>query len=239
MMNLLVHFIDVVGVWSINPYQRCTHRCQYCIARSQGESTPWYDQDAIIPALRAGLSQVPADMELGIGAMVDAYPPVERDFGLTRLVLEELIRQHRSFCISTKSDMVVRDSDLLASYDRHCDVYLSLCTLNEQAVHVLEPGAPSAVQRVAALHELHAIGVDVNIDAAPWIPGISDAAALITILPPGATIQFAPLALHHCGGRISLLGQQYDQAEIDVAYQRERERIGEREGIIWKAPIPM
>ena len=238
MIDKLVHYLDIVGIWSINPYQRCAHRCQYCIACSQGESTPWYGADALIPVFRSGLAQVPGGTELFIGVLADAYPPVERDNGLTRLLIEELVRQQRPFCISSKSDLVCREIDLLAGYREHCDVYLSLCSMQEEALRVLEPGAPAAAQRIAALHRLHAAGIAVNIDAAPWIPGISDAAALIAMLPDGANIQFAPLDLHHCNGSITLLGWRYTQAEIDAAYRQERARIGEQARVIWKDPLP-
>ncbi|MHB9133377.1 MAG: hypothetical protein ACYDBB_20105 [Armatimonadota bacterium] len=43
--NQLLYYIDVVGVWSVNPYRHCSHRCCYCIAGSQGESTPWFTPD--------------------------------------------------------------------------------------------------------------------------------------------------------------------------------------------------
>jgi len=55
---MLIHFIPAVGIWTITPYRGCAHRCVYCIAGSQGESVPWHDAEALLPALREGLAQV-------------------------------------------------------------------------------------------------------------------------------------------------------------------------------------
>ncbi|MHB9133378.1 MAG: radical SAM family protein [Armatimonadota bacterium] len=180
------------------------------------------------------MAKVPIDTELFIGAMTDAYPPQEKELGITRLILRELIAQRRPFCINTKSDLVCRDIDFLAAYQEHHDVCLSLCTLNEQALQALEPGAPTAAARLQALRQLHQAGIEVAIDASPWIPGISDADALIAVRPTGVTIQFAPLDIRHIGGSVRLLGRQLTQQEIDEAYHEERERLGEIAGVIWK-----
>lgn len=236
-MSDFVHFNNAVNIWSINPYQGCAHRCLYCIAGSQGESIPWHDRETIIPALRERLAEVPPDAELFVGGMTDAYPPLEQELGLTRLVVEELIAQGRPFCLCTKSDLVCREIDVMRRYAGHCDVNLSLCSLGDAALASLEPGAPSATARIAALHLLRKSGIDVIIDAAPWIPGISDAAAVIASRPAGTPVQFAPLHIPHPSGVITLLGRRYTQQEINDAYQRERERFGNNPDLIWKDPL--
>jgi len=233
----LLRYIPAVGIWSVNPYRKCAHRCLYCIAARQGDSVPWYGRDVAVEVLRSGLVRVPADAELFVGALTDAYPPVERELGLARLLIQELIDQRRAFSIATKSDLICRDIDLLAGYQGHCDVSLSLCMLDEAAARVLEPGAPCVARRLAALRTLHEAGIAINVDAAPWLPGISDTEALLAVLPPGATIQFAPLELRYLGGRLVLPGREITQEEAYAAYARERERIGPREGVTWKDPL--
>lgn len=235
--NRFLQYLDPVGVWSINPYRRCQHRCLYCISSSQGESSPWFPAGAVIPALRTRLPQVPATSEIFLGAIVDGYPPIERGLGITRLILRELVDQERPFCINTKSDLVTRDIDLLREHTAHCDVYMSLCSLDDDALWVLEPGAPSSFERLEAIRLLHAAGVEVAIDASPWIPGITDARELIAQRPEGVPMQFAPLNITHLGGVITLLGRKYTQPEIDADYLITRSTVGDIDGITWKDPI--
>lgn len=236
--NRFLHYIEPVGVWSINPYRQCQHRCLYCISNSQGDSIPWFPAGAVVPALRSRLPQVPPDSELFVGALVDAYPSIERGLGITRLILRELVNQERPFCITTKSDLVTRDIDLLSEHPGHCDISISLCTLDDDALWLLEPGAPSSSERLAAIQMMRAAGIEVLIDAAPWIPGISNARELIVQRPGDVPIQFAPLDLHPFGGQITLLGRKYIQDEIEAEYYKERDSIGMIDGVVWKDPLP-
>lgn len=232
----LVWFIDHPSArsWSVNPYRRCGIRCVYCLARSQGKAEPWFGPDRIVEELRARLSAVPLDIEVGVGALVDAYPPEEEDLGLTRIVLSELSREKRPFCINTKSNLVQRDADILLRHSGHCDVFMSLCTLDEGMISKLEVNAPSAADRLRAVSELHRAGVDVHIDAAPWIPGISDIGALLEAIPAGVGIQVAPLDIRHIGAGATLGGMRFTQEQIEAAYRDHRKALGENPRVRWK-----
>lgn len=231
-----VHYIDQAGIWSINPYRQCEHNCLYCIAGSQGRSEPWHPAAAVVPALRSHLTHLPDDIELFVGALVDAYPTIELTTGITRLVLRELVNQERPFCITTKSDLVTRDLDLLCEHAGHCDVIISLSTLDADVLWTLEPGAPTAAQRLDAVRELHAAGIQVAIDASPWIPGISRADEIIDRRPHDVPVQFAPLDLGRFGGSFTLGNRTYTQHEIDTAYLVARESVGSVVGVVWKDP---
>ena len=234
----LLWFINKVGVWSVNPYRKCPFRCVYCIAASQGEAIPWYPAETVIPKLRDALGQVPHNTELFVGALVDAYPPVEKELCLTRLVLQELSRQERPFCINTKSILVCRDMDILLSHTGHCDVYIGLGSLDDDALRKLEPGAPSASERFDAIRTLNEAGIDVNIDAGPWIPGLSNAEDLIAKRPAGVNIQFEPLDIRRFGDSATILGRAFTQEEINSYYQIERQKIGDITGVLWKDLLP-
>ena len=237
--NRFVWFIDEVGIWSVNPYQRCSFRCVYCIAASQGEATPWYPVNQVVSESNKALDHIPSTTELFIGAMADAYPPVEEQLGITRVILKEISRQERSFCINTKSTLVCRDIDILQVHTGHCDVYISLCTLDEDAVRVLEPGSPSVAERLDAISILNDAGIDVNVDASPWIPSVSDAGGLIAALPEGVGIQFGPLDIRHFGEPARFLGRTFTQQEVNEAYMAERQRISDQPGIHWKGAPQM
>jgi len=234
--NFLVRKIKSIGIWSINPYRGCAHRCVYCVARHQGDAVPWFPKEEVISELRLRLTQVSRDTELFVGSLVDAYPAEEGQLKITRIILKELSEQRRPFCIGTKSSLVCRDIDILQDHPVHCDVYLSLCSLQNDVLQSLEPGAPSVLERLNALSRLAEAGVDVNIDAAPWIPGISNAEELIRKTPKNGKIQFAPLDTLVFGGTMKLMGTKYVQEEINKAYLAERQRIGDLPGVWWKDP---
>ncbi len=223
----LVRFISEVGIWSVDSYRRCSFRCVYCIAGSQGKSTPRHSADRVVAALRGELEAVPPQAELFIGATADAYPPIERELGLTRLVLGEISRRGRPFCVATKGTLVLRDIDILLGHAGHCDVYLSLATADEEVLRRLESGAPSAGERLDVIRALHAAGVDVHVDASPWIPGISRAEELLAALPPGVGVKFEPLDTRRLGDTPTVLGRRFSQAEILDAYGDAGLKVGE------------
>ena len=232
----LVWFIDhpSARVWSVNPYQRCGIRCVYCIAQSQGKAEPWFGPDYVADELRSRLVKIPLDVEVEVGALVDAYPPKEEKLGLTRIVLSELSRQKRPFCINTKSDLVLRDADILVRHDGHCDVFMSLCSLDERIISRLEVNAPSAVDRLRVVFALYRAGVDVHIDASPWIPGVSDIGALLDAIPAGVRVQVAPLDIRHIGSEATIAGMRFTQEQINAAYRDHRKAVDENSRVRWK-----
>lgn len=225
-------------VWSVNPYKRCGIRCVYCIAGFQGDAEPWFGPDRVTDELRSRITEVPADAEVEVGALVDAYPQEEEDFGVTRLVLTELSRQCRPFCVNTKSSLVARDIDILAGHHGHCDVFISLCSLDQDVVSTLEINAPSVADRLQTVEHLHEAGVDVNVDAAPWIPGVSDIGALLDVLPDGVRVQVSPLDIRHVGAQASFAGMVFTQKQIDAAYRQHRQKVGKSERVRWKDSRP-
>lgn len=225
-------------VWSVNPYKQCGIRCVYCIARSQGKAVPWFGPDRVVDELRSRIAEVPPDVEVGVGALVDAYPQEEEELGVTRRVLTEMSRQTRPFCVNTKSNLVQRDTDILVQHQGHCDVFISLCALDESIISRLELNAPSVADRLQAVSALHHAGVDVNIDAAPWIPGVSDISALLDALPLGVHVQVAPLDIRHIGTEATLAGMSFTQEQINAAYRQHREAVGNNSRVRWKDTVP-
>lgn len=225
-------------IWSVNPYRACGIRCVYCIAQSQGEAQPWFGPEAVVGELRARLVDVPDDKEVFVGALVDAYPPEEENLGITRLVLTELSHQERPFCVNTKSSLVQRDIDIFAGHNGHCDVLISLCSLDPNAISRLELNAPSVTERLQAVSVLNDAGVEVTIDAAPWIPGVSDIRALLEVLPEGVGVQVSPLDIRHIGFEATVAGTKFTQNQINTAYEQHRKQVGGGNRVRWKDPRP-
>jgi len=179
---------DVPFDVSINPYKGCEHGCIYCFARPTHaylNLSPGLDFESRIfskPAapelLRKALGQKGyAPTPIALGTNTDPYQPVERDLRLTRELLEVLCEYRHPFSIVTKSNLVLRDLDLLqpAAAAGRAAVYLSVTTLDRKLARRMEPRAATPSRRLAALRELSSAGVPTGVMASPMIPGLNDA----------------------------------------------------------------
>ena len=128
--------------------------------------------------LRQELKRVKADESIALGTATDPYQPAERRYEVTRGILEEFAR-HRGFelGIVTKSNLVVRDVELLKSVARanKLSVHVTVTTLDTELARILEPRAPRPDLRIDAVRELAQAGIRVGISCSPVIPGITDA----------------------------------------------------------------
>ncbi|HER35600.1 MAG TPA: PA0069 family radical SAM protein [Halothiobacillaceae bacterium] len=178
---------DVPFDRSINPYKGCEHGCVYCFARpthaylghSPGldfESRLYWKPDA--PELLARELADPKyrPATIALGANTDPYQPVEREKRLTRRILEVLAEFGHPVGIVTKSNLVLRDLDILAPMARLgiVRVAISLTTLDRSLARRMEPRAPTPARRLEAIRELARAGVPVTVLAAPLIPAIND-----------------------------------------------------------------
>ncbi len=178
---------DVPFDRSINPYRGCEHGCIYCFARpthawlglSPGldfESRLLVKEDAA-DLLRRELAQPRYRIApIALGTNTDPYQPIERERKVTRSVLQVLADCRHPFTLVTKSNLVLRDLDIIApmARDRLAAVMISVTTLDPALARVMEPRAPTPAKRVVAIHELAGAGVPVGVLAAPMIPALND-----------------------------------------------------------------
>jgi DNA repair photolyase len=172
---------------SINPYRGCEHGCVYCFARpnhayvglSPGldfETKLFHKPDAarLLTAELSAPGYRPATIALGTAT--DPYQPIEREHRLTRGILEVLARFRHPVGIVTKSNLVVRDLDLLADLARDdlVKVAVSVTTLDPGLARRLEPRAPHPLKRLEAIERLSAACIPVMVIAAPVIPSLND-----------------------------------------------------------------
>ncbi len=172
---------------SINAYRGCEHGCIYCYARPTHvfhDLSPGLDFESRLFAkpdaarlLRAELARPgyrPAP--LAIGTNTDPYQPIERDWRITRDVIAVLAAARHPLFITTKSDRILRDIDLLAAMaqDGLVSVAISVTTLDPVLARRLEPRAPAPARRLAAIHALNAAGVPTQVNISPIIPAITD-----------------------------------------------------------------
>jgi DNA repair photolyase len=179
---------DVGFSQSINPYRGCEHGCIYCYARpSHGyvnlspgldfETRLFFKQDAA-RLLECELAAPTYECSpIVIGANTDAYQPIEREYRVTRSLLEVLQRYRHPFSLITKSALVLRDLDILSemAQQRLVHVTVSITSLNPAIKRTLEPRTASPQARLRVIRELSAAGVPVDVMVAPIIPVLTDA----------------------------------------------------------------
>ncbi|QFT78049.1 PA0069 family radical SAM protein [Erythrobacter sp. THAF29] len=178
---------DVPFDRSINAYRGCEHGCVYCFARpthAYHDLSPGLDFETKLFAkpnaadlLRKTLAKPkyrPAPIAMGTNT--DPYQPIERRYRITRSVLEVCLEARHPVTITTKSDRVVQDIDLLEEMARLdlVAVAVSVTTLDPVLSGKLEPRCAAPVKRIAALGKLVEAGVPVHSSVSPIIPAITD-----------------------------------------------------------------
>jgi DNA repair photolyase len=229
--------MEECGGWALNTYRKCDLRCVYCITGAQGGSVPRCSEDQLVPKLRAELDRIPDDAPIAVGAVVDAYPLAEAELGFTRRALAELAARHRPFNVITQGAAVLRDIDLFL--EAPASVTVSLCSVDDRLLATVDPKAPGVEERLGMIRALDAAGVVVRVSAAPWIPGVSDAAALLDRVPSHLRVRFAPLNVVSMMVARTPYGRRFDQREINEAYLREFARVGPHPNAIWQWPVAL
>ncbi len=172
--------------YCLNPYVGCGHGCVYCYARYMqrfsGHSEPWgsfIDVKVNAPhLLRERLKRMCGRKgRVLLGSATDAYQQMEHRYGLTRDLLAALAESELTVSILTKSDLVLRDVDLLRRLPG-CTVGLTVTAADDGLRRALEPHAPSVARRMAALRGLHAAGIATYAFIGPIVPGLTDLPAI-------------------------------------------------------------
>lgn len=199
---------------SVNPYRGCEHGCIYCYARpthAYHDLSPGLDFESRLFAKPDAASLLRKEIgrrghvptPIAFGTNTDAYQPIERQWRIMRQCLEVLAEANHPLTITTKSDRVLRDLDLLVPMVAKGLVAVAVSvTMLDPALHrILEPRAPRPEKRLAAIKGLAAAGIPTHVNVAPIIPAINDyeiEAILERAAEAGAkTASWIPLRLPH------------------------------------------
>lgn len=179
---------DIPFEQSINPYQGCEHGCVYCYARPTHaylDLSAGVDFETRLTYKRNAAALLEKELArpgyrcsgITLGANTDPYQPVEKQFAITRQLLEVLQRSRHPVAIITKGALITRDIDILGEMatDGLCSVAISITTLDDQLKRLMEPRAASARARLAAMEALSVAGIPVTVLFAPVIPALNDA----------------------------------------------------------------
>lgn len=178
---------DLPFDYSLNAYRGCEHGCIYCYARPSHaymNLSPGLDFESKLFAkpdaatlLRTELSKPSYQCSpIALGANTDPYQPIEREWQITRQILEVLASCKHPCSIITKSALVERDIDLLAQLarDNLVKVFISITTLDPELARKMEPRAASPRRRLQAVRTLNEAGVPCGVMVAPVIPFLTD-----------------------------------------------------------------
>lgn len=229
---------------SINPYRGCEHGCVYCYARPTHawlDLSPGLDFEARLfarPGLpdrlreelaAPGYSAAP----VAIGAVTDAYQPIERDYRITRRVLETLLAARHPVLLITKGALVERDIDLLREFaaQQLVEVAVSLTTLDRGLARRMEPRAAAPQRRLETVRRLSAAGIPVRAMLAPVVPGLNDHEIEdLARAARAAGARYADWVLLRLPLEVEPLFRDWLERHFPAAARRVLQRIGETRG---------
>lgn len=180
-----MHFVDAKGILSaqngMNLYRGCTHGCIYCDTRSTCYGFDHAFEDICVKQnapdlLRKALKSKRRRCMIGTGAMCDPYLPLEESLGLTRKCLEIIAEEEFGLSIQTKSNLILRDLDLLQEINKKakCVVSMTMTTYDETLCQVLEPNVCTTRERFEVLKTLRDADIPTVVWLTPILPHIND-----------------------------------------------------------------
>lgn len=159
--------------YSLSSYTGCSHKCLYCYITS-------YIREAFNPRIKKNyirrlmrdLRKINRTIYISISNSSDPYQHLEKIFQFTKKTLEILLKQRLRALIITKSDLVLRDIDILR---KGCfSVSITVTTLDKDVAKILEPGGPPPYRRIKVIETLISNDIPVSVRIDPIIPGIND-----------------------------------------------------------------
>jgi len=171
--------------WDLNIYRGCSHRCQYCYALYSHQYLESrknffdtiYVKTNIVEALEKELSNKKWKREvINLGGVTDSYQPLEEKYKIMPEVLKLMIKYKTPIVISTKSDLILRDIDLLIKLASVAtvNVAVTITTMDENIRNKIEPGAKSSEKRLEVLKQLSGKNIGLGLHLMPILPMLTD-----------------------------------------------------------------
>lgn len=166
--------------YNMNIYKGCCHGCIYCDSRSECYRVDNFDE---VRAKENALGIIARDLKskrktgvIGTGSMSDPYNPCEKEYELTRGALELINRYGFGVSIATKSDLVIRDLDILKEIKTHSPVIvkITITSCDDELCRKLEPNVAVSSKRFTAIKELSKQGIFSGILLMPVLPFLED-----------------------------------------------------------------
>jgi DNA repair photolyase len=228
---------------TMNLYRGCQHQCIYCDSRSECYQIEDFADILVktnaIELLKKELPSKRTRGTIGLGSMNDCYMPLEERYRLTRKALE-LVAQYRfPVHIITKSDLVLRDLDLLKEISKiYAAVSFTITTADDALAAKLEPGAPSPSRRYQAIKALSDQGLYTGITLMPVLPFIEDNEENIAAIVEGANRAGAKYIIASFGMTMRDRQRAYYYEKLDLLFPGLREKYEKRYGDQYSCGAP-
>lgn len=166
--------------YNMNLYRGCSHRCIYCDSRSNCYHIDNFDivrgKENALYVLEQELYKKRKKGVIGIGSMSDTYNPLEKEYEQTRGALKLISKYGFGVSIDTKSDLILRDIDLLKEINSNNNVIVkfTITTPYDELSKIIEPNVCASSERLQAIKKLSDSGIFVGIMMNPVLPFITD-----------------------------------------------------------------
>ncbi|MDR1300020.1 MAG: radical SAM protein [Oscillospiraceae bacterium] len=245
-----MHYADYKTILSpkngFNLYRGCTHGCIYCDSRSACYQFTHDFEDIEVKRnaaaiLEAQLKRKRKPCMLSSGAMCDPYLPLESELRLTRQCLDVIARHGFGVAVLTKSNLVLRDLDILARINAKAKavVQMTLTTADEGLCQILEPNVCTTAERVKALEAFRDNGIPTAVWLCPILPWINDTAENIRGILD-CCVRAKVKAIVHFGIGLTLRDgdREYYYSKLDGHFPGLKERYIKTFGNAYEIPSP-
>ena len=230
----------------MNIYRGCSHGCIYCDARSTCYQMNHAFEDIEVKKnapelLESALRSKRKKCVIGTGAMCDPYLHLEKELRLTRRCLELIDEYGFGLAIQTKSDMILRDLDLLKSINRKskCVVQMTLTTYDEDLCKIVEPNVCTTARRIEVLDIMREEGIPTVVWMTPILPFINDTQEnILGLLEACRKTQVYGIIIFQLGLTLRDGDRQYYYAKLDQHFPGLKERYKRVYGNAYELPVP-
>ncbi|MCR4738855.1 MAG: radical SAM protein [Lachnospiraceae bacterium] len=248
-----MHYVNAKGIltgsggrYGMNIYRGCSHGCIYCDSRSRCYqfTHPFEDIEVKQNApelLEEALKHKRKKCMIGTGAMSDPYMHIEKDLCLTGKCLKIIHKYGFGVAIQTKSDLILRDIDLLDEINRQakCVVQMTLTTYDDDLCRILEPNVCNTKRRIEVLKEMQKRGIPTIVWITPILPFINDTEENITsILKECVCTGVKGIIDFGMGLTLREGDREYYYAALDKHFPGMKERYIKRYGNAYELPSP-
>ncbi len=248
-----MHFVDAKGLltgsgghFGMNIYRGCSHGCIYCDSRSKCYQFTHAFEDIEVKQnapelLETALRSKRKKAMIGTGAMSDPYMHCEESLCLTRRCLEIISKYEFGVTVQTKSDLVLRDIDLLDEINRKSKavVQITLTTYDDDLCKILEPNVCNTKRRIEVLERFHERGIPTIVWLTPICPYINDTPENITqILEACAKAGVKGVICFDMGLTLREGDREYYYAALDKHFPGLKEKYIARYGNAYEVPSP-
>lgn len=245
-----MHEVKAKGILSaqngMNIYRGCTHGCIYCDARSTCYQMDHAFEDIAVKInapelLEQSLRRKRKKCMIGTGAMSDPYLHLEKELRLTRRCLELIDEYGYGLSIQTKSDMILRDLEILKSINRKtkCVVQMTLTTYDEELCRILEPHVCTTGRRIEVLNILKEEGIPTIVWMTPILPFINDTEDnILGILEECKKAEVYGIMTFGIGLTLRDGDRQYFYQKLDQHFPGMKERYITTYGNAYELPVP-